>query len=169
MNIYEIGQELQTLNELYFEAIDEETGEIKNADILEEFEKELQIQLATKGAGIIRAYRNTEALINGTKTEIERLTKAKKVLENRNKQFKDWVLRNMEIMGVKKIETELGTMSIRKGSGAIEIYDEKLLDEKFFVENIEKKVSKVLITEAINKGKEVQGAKLVFKNSLTIK
>ena len=169
MNIYEIGQELQTLNELYFEAIDEETGEIKNADILGEFEKELQVQLATKGAGIIRAYRNTEALIDGTKAEIERLTKAKKVLENRNKQFKEWVLRNMEVMGIKKIETELGTLSIRKSSGAVEIYDEKLLDEKFFIEKVTKGISKTLIGDALSAGEEVQGAKLVFKNSLTIK
>lgn len=169
MRLYEIGEELQTLESLYLEAIDEDTGEIKNSDILEEFEKELQIQLATKGAGIIRAYKNTEALINGTKAEIERLTRAKKVLENRNKQFKEWVLRNMERMGIRRIETELGNLIVQAGRGAVEIYDEKLVDDKFFTEKIERKIVKDLIKEAIKAGVDVQGARLVFNNSLQIK
>ena len=52
MRLYEFLQEEQHLNELFLAAIDEETGEIKDAEILEELETELKNALVSKSAGL---------------------------------------------------------------------------------------------------------------------
>lgn len=92
----------------------------------------------------------------------------KKSLKNKVDNFKSYIIFNMERMGVKKIETGLGTLSLR-ASKSVDIYDESLIDKKFVTQVIEEKISKTDLKKAIEAGEEVQGARVVSKNSLQIK
>lgn len=168
MKLYELTKEVQSLEDLYLMAIDDETGEIKDLVILEQLESELKNQLSEKGSGIIKVLRNSEAMIEAIKSEEERLKKLRKSMENKKENFKKYILGNMLNMGIKKIETELGAMSLRN-SDAVEIYDETMIDEKFINVKIEKKPDKVAIKKAIKDGEEIQGAKLVTNVSLNVK
>lgn len=168
MKLYELSNEVQALDELYNSCVDEETGEIKDAETLEELEKGILIQLENKGAGLVQYFRNTDTTLDTIDAEIKRLQGLKKSLKNKVDNFKSYIIFNMERMGVKKIETGLGTLSLR-ASKSVDIYDEDLIDKKFVTQVIEEKISKTDLKKAIEAGEEVQGARVVSKNSLQIK
>lgn len=168
MKLYEITKEMRTLDELFLSYIDEETGEVKDDGVIDILEQELQIQLQTKGAGIIKFFKNSEAMLNGVDEEIKRLQALKKSISNQINSRKEYIVRNMEMMGITKIETELGNLSLRK-SKSVNIYDESLIDKKFIEIETKEKISKTEIKKAIEAGENVQGANIVEKNSLNIK
>lgn len=70
MKLYEITKEMRALDELFLSCIDEETGEVKDDGVIDILEQELKIQLQTKGAGIIKSFKNSEAMLNGVVTAI---------------------------------------------------------------------------------------------------
>lgn len=168
MKLYEITSEMRVLDELFLSCIDEETGEVKDDGVIDILEQELKLQLQTKGAGIIKSFKNSEAMLNGVDEEIKRLQALKKSISNQINSRKEYIVRNMEMMGITKIETELGNISLRK-SKSVNIYDESLIDKKFIEIETKEKISKTEIKKAIEAGENVQGANIVEKNSLNIK
>lgn len=168
MKLYEITSEMRVLDELFLSCIDEETGEVKDDGVIDILEQELKLQLQTKGAGIIKSFKNSEAMLNGVDEEIKRLQALKKSISNQINSRKEYIVRNMEMMGITKIETELGNLSLRK-SKSVNIYDESLIDKKFIEIETKEKISKTEIKKAIEAGENVQGANIVEKNSLNVK
>ena len=168
MKLYEITSEMRVLDELFLSCIDEETGEIKDNGVIDILEQELKLQLQTKGSGIIKHFKNSEAMLNGVDEEIKRLQALKKSISNQINSRKEYIVRNMEMMGITKIETELGNLSLRK-SKSVNIYDESLIDKKFIEIETKEKISKTEIKKAIEAGETVQGANIVEKNNLNIK
>jgi len=168
MKLYEITSEMRVLDELFLSCIDEETGEVKDDGVIDILEQELKLQLQTKGAGIIKSFKNSEVMLNGVDEEIKRLQALKKSISNQINSRKEYIVRNMEMMGITKIETELGNLSLRK-SKSVNIYDESLIDKKFIEIETKEKISKTEIKKAIEAGENVQGANIVEKNSLNIK
>ena len=168
MKLYELVSEEQKLNELFLTAIDEETGEIRDNETLEELETELKNALVNKSEGIIKVIRNQESDLEMVTAEIERLTNLKNRIEKEIENFKTYIKFNMKKMDIKKIETSLGNISLRQ-STATEIYDEASLPKEFLKEKITYTPSKTEIKKAIESGQEVKGARLVVNTSLTIK
>ncbi len=169
MKLYELTEEERKLNDLFLAAIDEETGEIKDSEVLDELEAEFKTALTNKSAGIIKAIREQEEKINGTENEIKRLQNLKasrtKVLE----RFKDYIKFNLKNMDIKKVETSLGTISLRVNPPSTDIFDESILPKKFFKEKVTYTASKTDIKKALQNGEEVPGARLVINTSLTVK
>lgn len=168
MKLYELVSEEQKLNELFLAAIDEETGEIRDNETLEELEAELKNALVNKSEGIIKVIRNQESDLEMITAEIERLTNLKNRIKKEIENFKSYIKFNMKKMDIKKIETSLGNISLRQ-STATEIYDEASLPKEFLKEKITYTPSKTEIKKAIESGQEVKGARLVVNTSLTIK
>ena len=168
MKLYELVSEEQKLNELFLTAIDEETGEIRDNETLEELETELKNALVNKSEGIIKVIRNQESDLEMITAEIERLTNLKNKMKKEIENFKSYIKFNMKKMDIKKIETSLGNISLRQ-STATEIYDEASLPKEFLKEKITYTPSKTEIKKAIESGQEVKGARLVVNTSLTIK
>ena len=168
MKLYELVSEEQKLNELFLTAIDEETGEIRDNETLEELETELKNALVNKSEGIIKVIRNQESDLEMVTSEIERLTNLKNRIKKEIENFKDYIKFNMKKMNLKKVETSLGNISLRQ-STATEIYDEASLPKEFLKEKITYTPSKTEIKKAIESGQEVKGARLVVNTSLTIK
>ncbi len=168
MKLYELVSEEKKLSELFILAIDEETGEIRDNETLEELETELKNALVNKSEGIIKVIRNQESDLEMVTAEIERLTNLKNRIKKEIENFKSYVKFNMKKMDIKKIETSLGNISLRQ-STATEIYDEASLPKEFLKEKITYTPSKTEIKKAIESGQEVKGARLVVNTSLTIK
>ena len=168
MKLYELVSEEQKLNELFLTAIDEETGEIRDNEILEELETELKNALVNKSEGIIKVIRNQESDLEMVTSEIERLTNLKNKMKKEIENFKSYIKFNMKKMELKKVETSLGNISLRQ-STVTEIYDEASLPKEFLKEKITYTPSKTEIKKAIESGQEVKGARLVVNTSLTIK
>lgn len=168
MRLYEFLQEEQHLNELFLAAIDEETGEIKDAEILEQMETELKNALVNKSAGIIKVIRQQEADIDMVDAEIERLKVVKERMKKGVEGFKSYIKHNMLQMELKKIETPLGNLSLRQTT-ATDVYDESALPKEFLKEKITYTPSKTDIKKALQAGEEVSGARLIINTSLTVK
>ena len=168
MKLYELVQEEQHLNELFLAAIDEKTGEIKDSQVLDELETELKNALTTKSAGIIKVIRQQESDIEMVEAEIERLKAVKERMKKGVEGFKHYIKYNMAQIGIKKIETPLGNLSLRQTT-ATDIYDESVLPKEFLKEKITYTPSKTDIKKALQEGKEVAGARLVVNTNLNIK
>lgn len=168
MKLYELVSEEQKLNELFLTAIDEETGEIRDNETLEQLETELKNALVNKSEGIIKVIRNQESDLEMVTAEIERLTNLKNKMKKEIENFKSYIKFNMKKMELKKVETSLGNISLRQ-STVTEIYDEASLPKEFLKEKITYTPSKTEIKKAIESGQEVKGARLVVNTSLTIK
>ena len=148
MKLYELVSEEQKLNELFLTAIDEETGEIRDNETLEELETELKNALVNKSEGIIKVIRNQESDLEMITAEIERLTNLKNRIKKEIENFKSYIKFNMKKMDLKKVETSLGNISLRQ-STATEIYDEASLPKEFLKEKITYTPSKTEIKKAI--------------------
>ena len=168
MKLYELTEEERKLNDLFLAAIDEETGEIKDSEILDELEAEFKTALTNKSAGIIKVIRQQEADIEMVDAEIERLKAVKERMKKGIEGFKHYIKYNMAQMDIKKIETPLGNLSLRQTT-ATDIYDESVLPKEFLKEKITYTPSKTDIKKALQNGEEVPGARLVVNTNLNIK
>ena len=168
MKLYELTEEERKLNDLFLAAIDEETGEIKDSEILDELEAEFKTALTNKSAGIIKVIRQQEADIEMVDAEIERLKVVKERMKKGIEGFKSYIKHNMLQMEVKKIETPLGNLSLRQTT-ATDVYDESALPKEFLKEKITYTPSKTDIKKALQAGEEVTGARLIINTSLIVK
>lgn len=171
MKLYELVSEEQKLNELFLTAIDEETGEIKDNETLEELETELKNALVNKSEGIIKVIRNQESDLEMVTAEIERLTNLKNKIKKEIENFKSYIKFNMKKMDIKKIETSLGTISLRVNPPSTDVFDKDLIPKEFMREKIERtyEPKKDDIKKALQNGEEVPGARLIYKENLKIK
>lgn len=147
----------------------------QNGEITEEEYNELGFEIAqelqTKGANVIGYIRNTELLIEAMKAEEKRIADIRKTGEAKLEKFKQYVLENMERLGLDKIPTELGTLSITKNPMSVEIEDETAVPEEFktIVQTV--KVDKTAIKKHFKEtGEIIPGTKIIDdKMSLRIK
>lgn len=146
MNLYELSSDLVALRDL---------------DEIEEFQQIKEIiakEVANKGKGIIQVVRSLEGDVDAIKDEIDRLNKIKRVKENNIKRLRDYTKACMEQMEVKKIETPLGNLTLRKGVSTLKIDDESKLPSKYIEVVQTYKVNKDLIKSDLKSGIEIEGA-----------
>ena len=163
LSLYNITNSFITL----FEKAENE--ELTQEEIQEQG-NELALALKNKSTSIIGYVRNLDLTSEAIKNEIDRLTIMKKAIDNKNTKFKEYVKENMEKLGLQKIDTELGTLSIAKNPASVEIFDETLIADEYKKEKVTVSIDKTSIKNALKAGKDVQGVKLVEdKTSLRIK
>lgn len=157
-NLYELTSDLEQL---------------KNIDEMEEAQEIIRIiqgEINTKGAGIIKVDRTIDAHIKAVTDEINRLTAMKRVLENRKRRVREYTLSCMENAEIKKIETSLGNMTVRKGVSTLKVDDESKLPDKYLEVVQTYKVDKDLLKKDIKAGQAIEGAYMTEpKNTLMIK
>lgn len=147
-----------------------ENGELTE----EEYNKlgeELALELQNKSSNIIGYVRNSELLIEAMKAEEKRISDMRKAGEIKIEKFKQYVKDNMERLGLDKIPTELGTLSIAKNPMSVEIEDETAVPEEFktIVQTV--KVDKTAIKNHFKEtGEIVPGTRIIDdKMSLRIR
>ncbi|MGL5960558.1 MAG: siphovirus Gp157 family protein [Cetobacterium sp.] len=165
--LYELTQETACLERLLEDIIDYETGEISDSDVYSELEDELKEQIKQKSTGIIKFIRNTESDVEQIKTEAKRLSELAKRKEKKIDNLKKYVALCLEVMGTKKIETNLGNISIRKSISTV--IDEKVLDKKYAVVEQVYKFNKTEIKKLLETGEVIEGAKLVENSNITVR
>lgn len=147
-----------------------ETGKITE----EEYNKlgeELALELKNKSENLIGFAKDLEMFIDGAKTEEKRIAELRKSAENKLERFKEYVKTNMEVLGVDKVQTGIGTLSISKNPISVEIVDEDKIpaEYKSIVQTI--KVDKKAIADNFKAtGELIEGVKINAENtSLRIK
>ena len=90
-------------------------------DEVQEVGDELQTALKEKSANIIGYYQTQNALLSAVDDEIKRLQEYKKIISNRLTRYKNYVADNMKTIGIKKIETPVGKISLTKSPPSVVI------------------------------------------------
>lgn len=141
--------------------IDEETGEILNAEALDA----LQLARDEKIEGVGLWIKNLQAEAEAVKKEKDAMADRQKRLEKKAeslKRYLEWALAG------EKFSTPRIAMTFRKSESVL-IPDEALLDDRFVNITMVKKPDKKLIKDTLKAGREVPGAELVTKQNLQIK
>ena len=175
MKLYEITKEIREVEKLFIESINHETGEVIDGvslSTLIEMQEKTESELRNKSAGIIATIKNKEIFINSIDEEIDRLNKLKKSHKTNLDNFKNYIVKNMETMDLKKVETTLGNLSLRSSTSTV-ILDDAIIprDDRYFkLEVVESlKFDKTVMKNLIQAGEKIKGVELVKKNSLNIK
>ena len=131
-----------------------------------ELGSELALELKNKSTSIVGYVKNENALVDAIDTEIKRLQDMKKAKQNRLDNFKKYVKENMEKLGLSKVETEIGTLSIAKSPVSVEIVDEDKIPNKFKKIIQETKVDKTAIKDYFKEtGEIVEGVNILTENT----
>lgn len=146
MNLYELSNDMVALRDL---------DEIEDVQKIKEI---ISLEVSNKGKGIIQVVRSLESDVAAIKAEIDRLSKLKKVKENNVKRLRDYTKMCMEQMKIKKIETPVGNLTLRKGVSTLKIDDESKLPSKYIEVVQTYKVNKDLVKSDLKAGIEVEGA-----------
>lgn len=133
--------------------------------------EQLALELQQKGSGIIGYTQNEEAFIEAVDFQIKRLQDLKKARQNKLEKFKQYVKENMDRLGIIKMDTELGTLSISKNPMSVEIENEEEIPEEFKQQVITVKIDKTAIKNHFKAtGEIIPGTRIIDdKTSLRIK
>lgn len=151
MNLYDIADNIRVLADMAGE-FDEET--IK--DTLEALEGDLH----QKADNIGKLCKMLDRQADSCELEAVRLKDRAANLRKRRDSVTNYMQAAMHVMGVKRVDTDLFNIGIRKLPATIEL-DEELLPKKWLVSRETFRPDKAAIKAAIQDGQEIRGAKLV--------
>lgn len=155
----------------FMQALDkEEAGEL-TAEEVKAINDELTIALQNKSNNIIAYYQNRQTLYEGIDEQIKRLQEYKTKVKSQLDNFKEYVKQNMEVLGIEKIETDLGKISIVKNPISVEVIDEYKIPAEYKEAVTTVKVDKKKIADNFKAtGELIDGVKIHTDNkSLRIK
>jgi hypothetical protein len=171
MKLYEITQELETLEAMYELVYDEETGEVNELDFneLQAMEEEMKNLLSNKSDAIIKFVKNMDSDITVLKEEEKRLKERREKLEKKKEWLKNYLMENMLKLGYTKVESTYGTLSTRKSKSTI--INENIIakDPRYWSVETKDKFDKNKIKKLIESGEEIVGAYIQENTSVVIK
>ena len=158
MNLYELSSDSIALND------------IESVEDLEVIREIIKKEIQNKSTGIVAVVRNLESNIAAIDTEIKRLQELKKLKQNNITRLKEYTKECMNIQGIKKLETSLGNISIRKTPASVKILDETKIPLEYLNVKQVTSIDKKTLLDDLKDGLILEGiAELSQGTSLTIK
>ena len=158
MNLYELSSDLIALND------------IESVEDLEVIREIIKQEIQNKSTGIVAVVRNLESNIAAIDTEIKRLQELKRLKQNNITRLKEYTKECMNIQGIKKLETSLGNISIRKTPASVKILDETKIPSEYLNVKQVTSIDKKTLLDDLKDGLILEGiAELSQGTSLTIK
>ena len=158
ITLYEMTTDLVSL-------MDEEINESVKEEIIEV----IKLQMEVKAENIIAVIRNYETRIEAVKAEEKRLAEYRKSEEKKLERLKEYTICCMEQLGSKKLDTNLGRISLRKKPSSLNIVDENLVPDEYKEVIQTVKIDKAQIKKDL-KDRAREGVELVESgNTLQIK
>ncbi len=119
-------------------------------------------------------FRNRDAVVVAMKDAAKTLAARIKTEEGKNDRFLAYIKANMELAGIKKIESPFLTLTIKSNPGAMTVFDEKQVPSFFWKQPPPPPppgpvLDKEALKEALKSGEEIPGAKLEKGTRLEIK
>lgn len=164
ITLYELASDFRAAAD---KLADMEMDEQTIADTLDSLSGELE----TKAVNVAAFCRNLEANAAAIKEAESHMAARRKAMESRAARIKDYLLANMMVAGVQKIESPYFKLAVRENPAAVEVYEPGLIPAEFMrqPEPPPPVVDKAAIKEAIKAGREVAGCKLTKGVRLEIK
>ena len=161
MKLYELTQNYLNLQELL------ENPEIP-AEMIETALNEVGGQIEDKAENIAKLIKTLEADVSGFKAEEKRLADRRKSLENRVTGLKNYIDNSMKVTGKNKFKGQLFSFSIQKNPPSLNVEDEKLIPEEYWIEQAPVLDKKTLLA-ALESGEEIPGVSIKQTESLRIR
>lgn len=157
MNLYELNKTIADFDLV----VDEETGEVMNAEELDALELERDVKVENIALWI----KDLGAEAAAIKAEEQSLAKRRKTAENKAEWLKGYL---QDALEGEKFKTARVAISYRT-SEAVEITDADAIPEAYLTIKTEVKPDKKAIKDAIKDGGTIAGAELIRRTSLQIK
>lgn len=162
MKLYELTNDLSEILNLDTEEIDEKQKQ--------EIISTINALIEQKSGNIIKYVKNIEYDIENCKAEEKRLKEHRTKLEKRLDNFKDYVRCCLTNADIKRVDTPIGKITLRKSPRSVEILDENAIPEEFIKIETVKKIDKVAIKEKLQMNENIEGVKLAEeKYNISIK
>lgn len=134
-----------------------------------ELGQELATQLQQKSSNIAGYIQERNSLLEAIDAQIKRLQEYKKTEQNKVDKFKEYVKENMERLGITKIETDLGTLSIAKSPISVEITNEYEVPNQFKVEIVTTKIDKKMIADNYKTTGEIPSGVIIHTDNTNLR
>lgn len=126
-NLYELMGDYEALQQ----ALEEE--ELTNEQLqklLDELD-DMKGSLKEKVDNIAKLVANLDADIHRFRTEEQRLEKRRKAIENKKKRLRAWVRTSMDILDVKRIKTNVHSVTLSEAQDKVVVLDIKQVPEEY--------------------------------------
>lgn len=163
MNLYELVGERLSLQR-HLESMD--LDDVTIADTLEGESTEIEAKIQDYGFVI----RNMESFTESMKAEETRMEERRKAHEKRVASIKSWLLQNMQLCGITKIECPAFAITVKNNPPSVVIDDEALIPDgyKKLPEPLPMTANKTMIATALKSGLDVAGCHLEQKQRIEI-
>jgi len=130
--------------------------------------------LTTKAQNVAFVIRNIEASAEQVRVAIEQMNARAQALEKRAERIKEYLLQNMLMAGVQKLDCPYFKMAVRENPAKVVIDDERQIPTAYMTDPAPPpppapKPDKALIKKAIQDGYDVPGCRLERGKRLEIK
>lgn len=163
MKLYEIAENYKNLLEV-LENI-EESDDVKK--LIATSMKEIEGDLAEKCKNICMIIKNYESDIKAFKEEEKRLSNNRKVLEKKLDNLKEYLFTSLKYSQIKKVDTGIFKVSLRKNPVKLFIDDESKISDKYRIVKFE--IDKTNLKNDLKNGEKIVGCRLIQEESLSIK
>lgn len=161
MKLYDLAQNYLNLQGL----LEDETVGV---DVINKALNEVGGEIEDKAENIAILIKNLESDAEGFKREEERLAAKRSTVENKIKGLKNYLDTTMRSVDKLKFKTKLFTFNIQNNPPSVDITDEKLIPQEFFIDQAPKLDKKSLLS-ALKDGREIEGATIKQTKSLRIR
>lgn len=167
LTLYQIAAEYREAADTLAELdLDEQTI----ADTLESISGDL----TTKSQNVAFVIRNLEGMVEQIGVAVEAMQARAKAIQKRAERVREYLLMNMQMAGVQKIECPYFSLAVRENPAKVIVDDEKQIPAAYMTDPApppppEPKPDKKLIAKALKDGHDVPGCRLERGKRLEIK
>lgn len=165
LKLYEIKQGMIDTLDIFLESEGSDLDQENYAEVM----IFLRDELKNKSSSLLKYIQDLKAQSKMAKEEADRLKKVSEVKANKIERLKSYLINTLQVLEIKKIETDLGSYGIRKNPLKVDVYDETALPEEFIRVIEERKPDKEKIKEYIKANGELKGVRMVESYSLQIR
>lgn len=163
ISLYEMTNDLNEINELL-------AAEEMSEEMAQEIKDNIMDLVRYKSENIIKLTKNIETRIKSVKEEEKRLEEYRKSEEKRLNRLKTYVVDCLQTADLKKIDTSLGRISLRKSPASVQLIDETKIPSAYITTEVIHKINKTQIKKELQDGVNIEGVALVQdKYNLAIK
>lgn len=149
----------------FMKLLDEKETENLTEEDKNQIADQLTQALQTKSTNIIAYYQEQNALLNAIDEQIKRLQDYKKFTKNKIDSYKEYVKNNMDLLGIDKIQTELGSITVANSPVSVEIIDIDKIPNEYKKIVTEVNIDKTKIKDNFKAtGEIIDGVKIITDN-----
>lgn len=154
-----------TSNYLQVQDLSEDMDQETLQNTLEAIEEQFEM----KAENIVKLMKMNEGEAAALDTEIKRLQERKKKIDTKNTQLKDYLHHHMTQANIKKVNSTLFTISVKKNPPKVKVLDEAAIPPFYFRQIVKHEVDKKELLKDLKEGQEIEGVTLAQDTTLTIK